>query len=300
MRRYLAFVLCAVLLFSGCGPSKPSSAPAIATTSVSQPSTAVVAWMSDTQYYSKDYPDIFRSMTAWLAEQQPAAVLHTGDVVHNMEDAEQWKTAVGALSLLENRMPLLIAAGNHDVGHSALSYTAFTTHLRPFFTPSQYVYGRGCYEQITVGKREYLLLVIGYGVDDPAVDWLNSVATAHPQATVILATHSYLHVDGSRTTEGERLYQNVVVPNANIRLVLCGHYHGISQRTDELDDNGDGLPDRTVYQLLADYQAEPKGGGGYLRLLHLSEDGQVQVSTYSPYDHKTNYFSDGDSFTLQL
>ena len=49
--------------------------------------------------------------------------------------------------------------------------------------------------------------------------------------------------------------------------MLCGHYHDAEELVDNIDDNGDGVPDRKVYQLLADYQGAEKGGLGYIRLL---------------------------------
>ena len=66
--------------------------------------------------------------------------------------------------------------------------------------------------------------------------------------------------------------------------VSSGHYHDAYTRTDALDDDGDGVADRTVYSMLFDYQGLPEGGLGYLRLLHFdNEQGQkVVVRTYSP------------------
>lgn len=40
--------------------------------------------------------------------------------------------------------------------------------------------------------------------------------------------------------------------------VLCGHYHDSETLIDEMDDDGDGIADRKVYQMLADYQDDQK------------------------------------------
>lgn len=43
-------------------------------------------------------------------------------------------------------------------------------------------------------------------------------------------------------------------------MVLSGHYHNAMKKTDALDDDGDGKPDRLVHQILTDYQDGPEGG----------------------------------------
>ena len=78
--------------------------------------------------------------------------------------------------------------------------------------------------------------------------------------------------------------RRVVVPNPNVRLVLCGHSHAVFHNAVMIDDDGDGVPDRKVYQLLANYQEEEKGGLGYLCILTFDPlTDQLAVSTYSPY-----------------
>jgi hypothetical protein len=67
--------------------------------------------------------------------------------------------------------------------------------------------------------------------------------------------------------------------------------HGEARRTDTV--NG-----YTVYQLLADYQAYPNGGNGWLRTLDFRPvEDKIHVKTYSPYVNQ--YQTDSDSqFTL--
>ena len=75
---------------------------------------------------------------------------------------------------------------------------------------------------------------------------------------------------------------------------LSGHYHEAQTLVDEIDDNGDGTADRKVYQLLADYQAGPEGGQGYMRLLHFDQDqDRIIVNTYSPYMNDYNFYDTG-------
>ena len=69
---------------------------------------------------------------------------------------------------------------------------------------------------------------------------------------------------------GKRCSNAWVKPNPNVRLVLCGHICGTAFRSDDLDDNGDGVPDRRVNAMLYDYQD------------HVIDSGQVRVLTFDP------------------
>ncbi len=63
-----------------------------------------------------------------------------------------------------------------------------------------------------------------------------------------------------------------------------GPYHDAFTRVDGFDDNGDGVIDRKVHQILFDFQSLPEGGQAFLRLMHFdNQDGQVISRTYSPY-----------------
>lgn len=66
-------------------------------------------------------------------------------------------------------------------------------------------------------------------------------------------------------------------------MVLSGHYHNAQTVINEFDDDGDGVNDRKVYQMLFDYQGLPEGGMGYIRLMHFDLEGEkVLFRTYSP------------------
>lgn len=66
-------------------------------------------------------------------------------------------------------------------------------------------------------------------------------------------------------------------------MVLSGHYHNAQTVINEFDDDGDGVNDRKVYQMLFDYQGLSEGGMGYLRLMHFDLTSEkVVFKTYSP------------------
>ena len=83
----------------------------------------------------------------------------------------------------------------------------------------------------------------------------------------------------------------MVAKNANVFAVLNGHYHGSVYETAEFDDDGDGVNDRTVYQICTDYQAAPGGGNEYIKFLFFDLDNKkIYMNSYSPYLDDWNYF----------
>ena len=109
---------------------------------------------------------------------------------------------------------------------------------------------------------------------------------------MIVTTHDYLELSGSRSTIGGNIWSRFVQPHADqVFLVLCGHNHSptISEvrRTDTVAGH-------VVYQVLADYQERTKGGNGFLRILKFSpSQDKIYVTTFSPY--LNSYEDDSDS-----
>ncbi|MPN41114.1 hypothetical protein SDC9_188656 [bioreactor metagenome] len=98
------------------------------------------------------------------------------------------------------------------------------------------------------------------------------------------------------------MYKQIVLPNPNVRLVLCGHVLGVSSRIDSIDDDLDGEADRTVAQLMYNYQNR-KTDCGQLRILEFNtEDRSIMITTYSPVTdryYRDYMFGDNYTFTLQ-
>ena len=70
--------------------------------------------------------------------------------------------------------------------------------------------------------------------------------------------------------------------------MLCGHCRDISFIIVQLDDDGDGNPDRTVYAILSNFQGSKAGAGGYMRILDF-RDSDIYIYTYSPYYDSCEY-----------
>ena len=148
-----------------------------------------------------------------------------------------------------------------------------------------------------------LIIAVEFAPRDEVLSWARELVAAprFKDHTVILITHSYLTgFDSKRITKegykitpsntGEGIWQKLVQPSANIRLVLCGHYATPNERLDyttgfRTDKNAAG---HDVHQMMFNCQAlgggmSGNGGDGWLRLLEFLPDGHtVQVRTYSP------------------
>lgn len=259
-------------------------------------------WMSDTQYYSESYPYIYQEQVEWIAENQEELnleyVIHTGDIVNVWDDFNQWEVADQSMKVLDDAgIPYGVLAGNHDVDQKDNNYTNYYTYFgdhrfedRSYFGGS-YENNRGHYDLISVNGNDFIIVYMGWGVDQAGIDWINDVLEAHPNHKAILGFHEYLLASGTRSPIGDELFEKVVIPNENVHAVLSGHYHNSQRLLDEIDDDGDGTADRTVYQILADYQGGPEGGQGYMRLLTFNmETNQMEVRTYSPYMDDYNYY----------
>lgn len=284
------------------------------------------AWITDTQFNVESDPHIFKSQLDWIkdhiGDKKIKYVFHTGDIVNRTFEKNQWKLVDQYMSILdENQIPYGVLAGNHDVGQGYIldfDYSYYEQYFgedrfinKPFYGGS-YKNNRGHYDLISEGGNDYLMLYMGWGDGDPNpnwlnedIEWMNKVLAAYPNRTAILAFHKYLHSNGQlEPANGQKIFDEVIVPNKNVAMVLSGHYTGSKLLTSDIDDNGDGTPDRKVYQILYDYQGTPEGGAGYMKLLHFDPaQNQVHFKTYSPYldDFDPDHKLPGDNeYTLDL
>ena len=260
-------------------------------------------WMSDTQYYSESYPFIYDKMTSWISQEKENLniqyVFHTGDLVDKSYMEDQWINADRSMKTLEDAgIPYGVLAGNHDVNHTENDYTKYYEYFGADRFKDETYYGesyknnRGHYDILNVNGNEYLMIYMGWGVNDEDMVWINQVLEEHPNSIAILNFHEYLSITGQRSTIGNEIYEKVVKPNENVVAVLSGHFHDAEILVDEIDDDGNGITDRKVYQILADYQAGSEGGQGYLRLFKINQNSnKISVETYSPYLDKYNFYN---------
>ncbi|MCP2329805.1 lamin tail domain-containing protein [Actinoalloteichus caeruleus] len=296
-----------------------------------------VAHVTDTQFLAEDFREAYTAINSWLVANQEARKIdysfHTGDIIETWirgVDREErarheFEFASDAQRLLDDAgLPNGILPGNHD------NKWGLTNDLyNEYFGPDRYEdkpwWGGSWregdnsshYDLVEAGGLDFLMLSVGYFADPEEIAWARRVIEAHPDHNVILGTHEYLRPEGERATrengrwtaQGDVFWDELVEPHDNVFLVLSGHFHGVS--TVVQHEVGDG--DRTVVEMLADYQAFEVDGQrrtGFLRLLQFDADaGRMAVNTYSPslgehnsweYDGEGRYGDADDEFVLDV
>jgi Calcineurin-like phosphoesterase/Carboxypeptidase regulatory-like domain len=302
---FLVVCLLSGALFAQAPPPAPSPTPADEFTIVALP---------DTQFYSSLYPQIFAAQTQWIAnhvqDQNIKLVVGLGDIVDGGGDLTQWQNADAAVRLLDGQVPYMMAIGNHDYDqNNPAGRTASTKNFNSFFGPARYAgaswyrssfpagSNENFYGVINVSGRNYLILVLEFAPRDSALAWADGILKANQDKEAIIVTHMFTYMDNTRISgcdlnsaasfgvgqdnNGDDMWWKLVQKYPNIHLVLSGHVvqgDGTGRRMDL------GASGNLVNQILSDYQSDPYGGGGYLRLLRVSLSlNRVGVSTYSPY-----------------
>lgn len=279
-----------------------------------------IAWISDTQHYSAKFPDVYYEMTQFLYAERARLnlqyIVHTGDLVHNWDVNAQWLIADGAMNELGD-IPYGVLAGNHDVNDEKADDTYYKQYFgearfrdMPWYGES-YGDNRCHYDLIDAGNTQYIFVYAGYPVTPDALAWASDAFAAFPDRVGFLCVHDYLERGGARSAQGDMILERVVRGNPNVYFVLCGHNYDALCLTAQIDDGG--ARNRTVYQLLNNYQAAgDEGGSGYMRFLQVDEArGTISMYTYSPlmrdyvyYDEpgtqQEKYAFDPDDETLLL
>jgi len=261
--------------------------------------------LPDTQNYSRFRPDLFFAQTRWIKanveKENIVFVTQVGDIVNDhARDEYQWRSAAGAMAVLDGAVPWGVAIGNHDYDSIPKRKTGGADTFRRYFGPGRFA-GRPWYagaspnglnsaQLFSGGGVDFLILHLEVDFPEPAVDWARGMIARYPTRAVILSTHIYLkgregvgrhprliyRPDGH---SAEELWHRFIRPCRRIFLVLCGH----ESRTDEYRQVSINDAGRPVHEILADYQSRPRGGDGFLRLLRFDPvRREILVRTYSP------------------
>ncbi|RYZ29364.1 MAG: metallophosphatase [Chitinophagaceae bacterium] len=283
--------------------------------------TARIVLLPDTQTYAEKYPEVLDSQINYLLREQKniTLVLQQGDLTQNNNDRE-WQIIKNAFSQLDNKIPYVLAAGNHDMGSAAGKFadvrnsTLFNQYF-PSSHMSQLPHFGGLFEQgkmdnayyqLQTGKIKWLVLTLEFGPRNAVLNWANELVSCHPNHTVIINTHSYLYSDSTRqgpgdnwrpqnygvgkdrgdstVNDGEQIWEKLVKQHPNVRFVFSGHILNSGVGT-LVSFNTDGYP---VYQMLANFQEGVKGsirgGNGWIRIADFDfKKKTISVSTYSPF-----------------
>lgn len=246
-----------------------------------------IAVIPDSQFESASYPEIFNSMTTWIAnhavERNIVFTTHVGDIVNSSTLAAQWVNADAAMDLLDSgAVPYSVGPGNHDLGGLYNDYFGLTR-----FTPKTWYGGHygsdnySNYSLFTASGMDFILINLQYNPDAAMLDWADARLKQFSTRRGLVVSHSVLNVDNSLRTEGTNIL-NALKDNPNLFMILCGHMHTPSDGAAYLAQAADD--GHTIHIMLSDYQEYPNGGNGYLRLLHFSPlTDKIYASTYSPY-----------------
>lgn len=284
--------------------------PAVVGQAVKSPDFTIIA-LPDPQMYSEYYPETFQQQTAWVAAHRDDLnikfVIGLGDNVNDGDSETQWKNAALAMKALdEASVPYAMAIGNHDYMHSkppTRSAPLFNKYFgkshytgRPWYGDSTYPAGtsENFFVTLSIEGKNYLLLFLEYFPRPAAVAWAKTVLDRHQDQKVIVITHALEGSDAfrngrcdyngpaaegleSNTLNGDEVWEALISQYSNIFLVLNGHVNGAAHETDF------GKHGNAVTQILADYQDDTDGGGGFLRILTFKPtEHKIVISTYSP------------------
>jgi hypothetical protein len=275
-----------------------------------------VVFLPDSQKYAESSPLHFVAQIQWIVANRVRfniqAVLHVGDIV-NRSQPEQWANADAGIKILDAaELPYLISIGNHDYDTKADARRQATS-FNTTFPPERYTahawwqgefyeagHSENSYCLLTIGQRDCLLLNLEFGPRPEVISWANDVLDRYADRWVILITHSYLYIDGTWVSEGDRhnpkgyplgtsaadgaeLWAKLVSRHDNIHWVQNGHHVGAFAAYRQ-----DHSPSGTaVHQVFANWQSAANGGDGWLRIVRFGRT-QAHVQTYSPTLHRVN------------
>ncbi len=285
---------------------------------IPEPSTFTVVTLPDTQNYSEFYPQIFENQTQWIVDNRQARnikyVAHVGDVVNHGDRPNEWANAKSAMNRIHDaNIPYGVAAGNHDITPSGV---AGSTYLRdPYlqnFGPQTFAgkdfykgaspSGMSSYQTFSGSGREFLVLNIECDTPYQELVWAQDVLNRNRDKAAIITTHRYLQdaedytagvpivpsgrypsvwygLEGTYSEGGiqsNEFFDNFVRMQKNVFMVQCGHFH------EEYRQTSSALNGNVIHEVLADYQDDPNGGDGWLRLMEFDvQQNRINVESYS-------------------
>ena len=235
---------------------------------------------------------------------------------------EQWKAFSRIMTRLDGEVPYVLSTGNHDYGVGSAenrnSYfdKYFPTDRNPLTRRHLVACAPNAFGLSTLqtaayefkapapDTRKFLIISLQFAPTDADLKWAKKIADMPRFANHIgiIVTHSYIRANGQRIEQekyalskaggnpGEQIFQKLVYPAKNIRMVVCGHVCTPDKWEAAVGfswaKNASG---KSVAQLVFNTQAigggfSGNGGDGWLRLLEFMPDGKtIKATTYSPF-----------------
>jgi len=293
---------------------------ALAATAAVHAQTFTVIGLPDTQNYSENYPAIFADQTQWVVNNIDPLfiryVSHYGDVVQHGDDLNEWANADVAMTTLDNSgIPYGVTPGNHDITQSGISGQPYIpSYFLSFFGAQRFANkqwyrgtspsGMSSYQVFDAHGRQFLAMHVECDGALRELEWAQGILHENRDKPVFFTTHRYLQdaedytggvpvvpsgrypalwytIEGVYAPDGiqsEDYFDWFIRRNPNIFIVNCGHFHEEYRQT-STNVNGED-----VHEVLADYQDDPNGGNGWLRIMtfDLGND-EVRFDSYSPW-----------------
>ncbi|MFD6210047.1 LamG-like jellyroll fold domain-containing protein [Peribacillus sp. NPDC060253] len=248
-------------------------------------------FVPDTQKYASQNPEIFNSQMNWISKntKKNNIIMNTfvGDIVDS-DSEKQWQISLGAISLLDkNEVPYMMAAGNHDYADG----NPFLTHYGPQrFVNKKYYKGSSqsgysSYAIAKAGSYEYLVLIVDMKNLHKDLEWSKKVLDQHKDKPTILVSHDIIspevkgnQVIAAESSNGRLIWDELVKDHNQVFMTVNGHYFGIAHQVKQNSAGND------VIQMLVNYQANYRGGNGWLRLVEFNEKkNKLLFRTFSPF-----------------
>ena len=275
--------------------------------------------LPDTQNYTyNNRQGTITQQAQWVvstrSQLNTAMTVQLGDLVSEDENLTQWGYTSTGLKVMDDAgVPNTVVPGNHDfnnVDRRTSPSTTSSSRRRATSTrpgrPATARYGgylgqnlfgpdpvdrknMNNFALFSAGGRDLLVLNLEWEAPtcDPRLGAQG--AAAYPDRLAIVATHSFLGLNGLRRTTAERpggtsanqIWTDFISQQCQIKLVLSGHFHnGDAGEANRSDLNRCGEP---VQQMLTDYQDRANGGDGWLRYYTFDPAANTMTArTYSP------------------
>ncbi|MBO7740956.1 MAG: metallophosphoesterase [Victivallales bacterium] len=254
--------------------SEPYVKPAL-----SNPDNWMMAVIPDTQTYSKFTRNhgIIDMMFTWIVENSESLNIQQAVFLGDLMDCnrrmmvfdwlkylsatEQWSAISKLCERFDNKLPYVLATGNHDYGYVAAEdhYTEFPRYFHPErnskwrnclvdMAPNNeghYTLENAAYEFTTPSGQLVLIVSLAFAPTDTQLAWAKGIFARkkYKDAFGIVVNHAYLRsmIDtrdqgpNSRVSVksyvmekqggniGEDIWNKVVRVSPNVKLVLCGH-----------------------------------------------------------------------------
>ncbi len=248
----------------------------------------------------------------WLAANKDRLDLRFAAVVGDIADWDSpdhdlYANAAQGLLPLQAAVPVAAAPGNHDTAAVCAGGSACpgaktwvtvrdTKTYNTYFPASRFGALAGTYEKgktdnayhlFRAGGKDWMVLNLELWPRKEVVAWAAGLVRDNPKKNVIIVTHSYLESDGKISTSNggygsttpTYLYNEVVKPFGNVKLVLSGHTGKGATRT---DTTSKGTKVASMLQCFHSMTTNP------VRLVQIdTKAGTMKTWVYAPYTNES-------------